>query len=439
MMTGKELLDAWLDAKQNGITRREFAKSIGISFRQLKKRLEEARLRKEFDPSFESPNHCVISQDKNEMIVETNSTRIKTLQQALEEFKVDLDVWFVSEYKINKWEVAAKQDGVLVVEPLFQIKADLKRKVRFPSSVVIQPVRITSCASKQPTRRRSNTQKIIVVPDMHIGFTRNLKTGELNPFHDRLAISAALQVTQDFHPDTIVFLGDMLDLAEWTDKFVRSPEFYNTTQPAIIELSWWLSQFRNACKNARIIALEGNHEARLSTMINVHLSSAYQLHPSSVEIPVMSINNLCDLERLGIEYIGGYPSAFWIDGIRFEHGVNVSQQPGDTAKRVVLRSSENVVFGHTHRIERATRSMWIGEKQKAITALSPGCLCRLDCVVPGHKRGQNWQQAFTKIHTGNLPQFEIIGIENGKCLHCGNIYTGIDVVKTLAKDTGWNF
>lgn len=60
-------------------------------------------------------------------VVEARTKRIKTLEQLLEMAEVDLNKWYVERQVINKWEVGAKNpEGVIVVEPLFQVKAWLK-------------------------------------------------------------------------------------------------------------------------------------------------------------------------------------------------------------------------------------------------------------------------------------------------------------------------
>lgn len=58
------------------------------------------------------------------------SSRIRTLEQLLRAAKVDLDTWQVDRYVVNKWEVGAKhpKTGAVLVEPLFQVKAWLKRR-----------------------------------------------------------------------------------------------------------------------------------------------------------------------------------------------------------------------------------------------------------------------------------------------------------------------
>lgn len=55
--------------------------------------------------------------------------RITSLEQLLEFCQVDAAEWEVERYTVNKWEVGAKNSAdQIVVEPLFQVKAWLKRK-----------------------------------------------------------------------------------------------------------------------------------------------------------------------------------------------------------------------------------------------------------------------------------------------------------------------
>jgi len=63
-------------------------------------------------------------------------TRIHTLEQLLEFCKVDLLVWEVERFICNKWEMGYKDKaGVPGVEPLYQIKAFLRRKKNIQRAV----------------------------------------------------------------------------------------------------------------------------------------------------------------------------------------------------------------------------------------------------------------------------------------------------------------
>lgn len=62
--------------------------------------------------------------------IEIPGTRIFTLEQLVAHCKIDLAIWEVERFVANKWEVGAKDaSSNLRVEPLFQVKAFLKRKV----------------------------------------------------------------------------------------------------------------------------------------------------------------------------------------------------------------------------------------------------------------------------------------------------------------------
>ena len=61
-------------------------------------------------------------------VLESKSTRIKSLDDALKYFKVDTKLWEVDRYTINKWEVGAKNsEKEIEVTPLYQVKVWLKR------------------------------------------------------------------------------------------------------------------------------------------------------------------------------------------------------------------------------------------------------------------------------------------------------------------------
>lgn len=71
----------------------------------------------------------VFNIEKDRWDITLPRTRIHTLQQLLEFFEVDLETWEAERFIANKWEVGAKNaKDELVVEPLYQVKAFLRRK-----------------------------------------------------------------------------------------------------------------------------------------------------------------------------------------------------------------------------------------------------------------------------------------------------------------------
>jgi len=84
------------------------------------------------------------------------------------------------------------------------------------------------------------------------------------------------------------------------------------------------------------------------------------------------------------------------------------------------------VFGHTHRCEVFGRVIDGRHGQTVVQAVNPGCMCRTDYVVPGHKRGQNWQTGLAviryEVDGSARPEIVLIGIENGRALFDGQVF-----------------
>jgi len=74
--------------------------------------------------------------DGDKAVLSTRRKNVRTLDELLAYMEVDLELWDVERYVINKWEVGAKDDNSKVqVTPLYQVKAWLKRKT--PSRIKI--------------------------------------------------------------------------------------------------------------------------------------------------------------------------------------------------------------------------------------------------------------------------------------------------------------
>lgn len=70
----------------------------------------------------------------------SKSARIMTLEQLLNACDVDRELWTVDRYVVNKWEVGARGDYGLEVEPLIQVKAWLKRREAAPVEQALESV-----------------------------------------------------------------------------------------------------------------------------------------------------------------------------------------------------------------------------------------------------------------------------------------------------------
>ena len=430
------------------------------SVRSVRRRLG---LPKAFTPSesFDSTSQVKSDEQGNHLVLESRDARITSLDQLLDFCKVDLSVWEVERHVLNKWEVGAKSetkdlsfsegvitgtiesDGKLVIEPLIQIKAWLLRKVPIAITPVIQPVNI-SLSKAEKKFSVTQTHRALILPDPQFGFRKDFRTGQLDPFHDRLALDVALQIASDYWIDTTIWLGDILDLADWSDKFIRSPEMFFTTQPAVIEAAWWLRAFKEATYS-KTYALCGNHDKRMNTALNTHMIQAYDLRAADhLDLPpVLSVPNLLGLDKLGIEYINDYPNGeVWInDQVKCIHGDIARGGSGATVSSLVDDIQETTIQGHNHRVESANKTLHTRQGTRTVAAWSMGCLCRIDGVVPGVKARQNWQQAIGIVEYLDTGEHNVapIPINNGRAIYNGHIYTARQRIEDLKRETGWAF
>ena len=413
-------------AKQHGLTRGKVAGLIH-------------RYKETQRPTTEN---ITIEGDDNTQEITSKSRRILTLAQLIDACKIDLDTWIIERHVINKWEVGAKDNsGSVKVTPLFQVKAWLVRRVPEMVTPAIQPVQVEITPAIQPAVNKSGRKAAVTLADPHFGFSIDLRTRALTPFHDRRALSVALQIVRDTQPDVVVWKGDIADLAEWSDKFPRTPEFHFTTQPAIIEAAWWLGQFVKAAPDAEHEMLIGNHGARIENAMINHLLAAYNLKSADNldGHAVMSLPGLLGLDSLGINYA---ENEYWLtDDIRCIHGDIAKQAPGATARAHSEKANETTIFGHIHRVELTTRTIHERNGQRTLTAFCPGCLCRVDGVVPPGKR-ENWQQGFAVLEYApqGEPAITPVRIVDGAAYYAGQDYSGAaDMVDSLEHDTGWKF
>lgn len=383
----------------------------------------------------------------NTATLESKTARIKTLDQLLQECAVDLDVWRVDHYLVNKWEVGAKnKSGEVVVTPLFQVKAWLVRRRPEPLFPTIRPVTCEPVAALSPAPERSGILRSLVWADPHFGFTQDKRTAGLAPFHDRQVLDLVVQIAAAAEPDRIDCLGDVLDLPEWTDRFIRSPEFAHTTQPALLEAHWWLAQVRQVAPCAKLIMYEGNHERRLEAALMTHLDAAYGLRAvDEMNMPqALSVPRLLALHKLGIDWVSGYPGGGdWLNGgVRLSHGER-AQVAGNTAKAVVAGADATEIFGHIHRIEWVSRTKHLRDGRQVIAGFCPGCTCKIDGTVPAKTKRQQWQNGCAVV------DFEVDGhgfsiapvvIENGRAIWDGQLFEARDRLPDLREAyPDWNW
>ena len=292
-----------------------------------------------------------------------------------------------------------------------------------------QPVSITA---PKPAKTVKTKHKVAVaLPDPQIGYRHFFDKGS-DPFHDEAAMDIALQIISFLEEtdrvDWVINLGDFLDLPS-QGRFDQEAGFAGTTQKAIDRGHLFLQQQRAAAgPKAEIVLIEGNHDRRLEKYILSNSAAAWGLKRANMdELPVMSLPYLLRLDEIGVEYIDAYPAgAFWLTPtLRAVHG-NKARSNGSTAAAYTNADPHiSTIFGHAHRLEIQSRTVFNRDEAIRSVAVSPGCLCRVDGAVPSvngstHVDGtpakyfENWQQgvAIVVIEDGK-PYFELVEIRHG--------------------------
>jgi len=181
----------------------------------------------------------LILRDEERLVIRTPEEYLTAVGMSLECLKADGDSEFVvTRQRLNQW------DGK------FQVELHLTRRVPIAVTMpALSAARVVIQSIKRVPTVSGGVKRALVLPDMQIGYRRDLKSGALVEFHDRNAIHVAIQIIADVKPDVVVLLGDNLDLPEWSDKYVRSPEMYFTTEPAKLEYTHIIGQIRLAAPN----------------------------------------------------------------------------------------------------------------------------------------------------------------------------------------------
>ena len=361
-------------------------------------------------------------EDEFEVTHSAIGNRVTSLEDLLKETNTDLDKWFVAAHTINTWEQAQAGEEDPEIVTLYQVKARLeKRLVEY-----LQPANKIQLTPTKTPKKQSNLKKCLFVPDSQHGHVWNKEYTKLEPIHDRKGVDAVIQLAKDWQPDVVVLLGDMLDLAQWSLKYPRPPEYRQTTGATINELYYDLCRIREACPDADIVWLEGNHEQRIEKALTEILPESLHLAPAGESQPALCIERLLHLDDLGIEYIKPFPADYWLwDCIQICHGEGHGK--GVTTKLAKIKSY-SMVKGHGHGLELSCSRVETPFGSKNITVMQPGCLCRIDGGTPGVSPRPNWQHGvgFAILDESGQEHLWAAPIHEGKLYFEGKVYQGTE-------------
>lgn len=307
-----------------------------------------------------------------------------------------------------------------------------------PAWPVIQPAAPVDAQFVQPESvpARDGLKLSLKCADTQIGFRA---VGEkFETFHDWPAMRVFVEVCRMEQPESIVILGDFLDLPS-QGKYAQEAGFARTTQMAIDEGHTFLALLRAAAPHAEIVLIEGNHDKRMQNFIEQNALAAFGLRQANAPAswPVMSLPNLLRLGELRVAYMDAYPAAaHWDDDTtRNIHGTRANSKGSTMAQYANDMPHINTWAGHTHRAEIVYKTV-LGPRGEAIESYSanPGCLCKTDGTVPSvhgalHADGtsarvvEDWQQGFgALLYDGKGQSWpQVYRIRDGRALYGGSM------------------
>ena len=363
---------------------------------------------------------------------------IQTLQQLLDVAEVDDKEWRVTHWKANSWEQATKIRDQLQKITLYQVKANLERRIEAAYRPAEPAQKFTQV---DHPARKSRLKHAVIVPDLQMGFRWTKRYQYLEPMHDRKAMDAVVKLIREVKPHYVILLGDMMDLAPWSTRFPRQPEYKQTTQPVIDELHWWLADIRSSAPGAEIVYMAGNHEERMHKAMVEKLPEATYLAQAFKDSPALGVHNLLRLDDLNIDYIGPYGEDWWLwDRVRITHGTKVRSGGGATAAAIAKTARWSEVYGHVHKVELMQKTFHGPFGRNVITAMSPGCLCRVDGTVPGVSLNPDWQQGCgiaTLDEKTEQVHMQVLPVYDGSLVWDSRVIEGQDPVEQIAFATGW--
>ena len=363
---------------------------------------------------------------------EITADGVHTAEELAATSGLDLSEFRIVHHKVKTWGV--QQAGGRTAE----LGSTVVRLERLPSWY-LNPIKLPHWKRKKPKRiPDSEVDTVLLIPDSQNGYLRG-DDGTLIPMHDRRAWDLAVRAAKTIKPNMVVLLGDMLDLAPWSTRWPASPRTRDTTNPALAELYWWVRQIRFNAPAARIVYVEGNHEARIFKGMRDRLEEAESVRAPLDVHRALSLQKLLHLDSLSVEYVGPYGADFWLwkdspHPVRITHGRTHGSGGGATVAKVLREADYSRVFGHVHRREMASRTVHGPQGHYERFALTPGCMCRLDDVVPAVAERMDWQQGLGVLRrVGDVVLPELIPIVEGTCTINGKVIEAGDRVPEIAQ------
>ena len=249
-------------------------------------------------------------------------------------------------------------------------------------------------------------KKVMITSDYHI------------PYMDGKAYSAMKSYAKAYKPNHFVINGDFLDFYS-VSKFDRSPERKESVQIEVDQGNRILDDIVDMLpKGCKMYYLEGNHETRLKNYL--------WRNPELYGMDALKIENLLQLKRRGIKFIGSDPDYWKNDNGHLEmgdmlimhgdnrlNGASTSKYAGYSSKNTVVTMMSSIAMGHVHRLALN----YLRTPKGNLVGMEVGMLAQ-------HTGTANWAQGFGtfELYRGKSQNHRIHQINNGKLYVDGTLY-----------------
>ena len=219
------------------------------------------------------------------------------------------------------------------------------------------------------------------------------------PFVDRCAFNLMIDLARDFKPDEIVILGDFFDVYSCSRHDKDPLMDFKTWQTEFMEARDGL-ELISSLNSKKVTFLAGNHEVRLESYINNFCPKMAGLFKQR---EVLCIPDKWDFYPYGQE--GHYK----IGKLTVCHGARAGENP---AASMVKKYRNNVLFGHTHKLQEyhitdihgqdfvALNAGWLGNVRQAGKYIKDVADWSLGFAVTWHKDNGDFFYQLIHIRPG---------------------------------------
>lgn len=206
-------------------------------------------------------------------------------------------------------------------------------------------------------------QRIAILSDIHF------------PFHDEVALHAAIEHCAKINPTIWILNGDIIDGYEQS-RFEKDPR-KRTASAELDMLKELFGYLRHHFPLARILYKQGNHDERWGHYMARHAPVLFGM--KEFDLP-----NMAECAKYGVEHIND-KRVIRAGKLNILHGHEIYGGGGvNPARALFLKTSNNAIIGHWHRSSEHYEKLL---DESIVGGWSTGCLCDLH---PEYARINKW-------------------------------------------------